>query len=297
MPEALACGTLRRSLSAGREENYGHRGTVLGRGSWTPGCSGLRSARSGCTWPPRARPPRPSGTMPRPSWFAAACLRRQTLRTRWEQVDGQDVQRWMVYLLGRYSQAYATSSTAPCSSSSSGGPPRKNSPTRWPGSIRPRSPRSPSRCSPAENCRRWRRPAGARVRPAPRRGDHRGVPGHRLRLAELAGIRYDPDDTRSDVDLWQREITVQGKAGKPRIVRFGYQAARHWTGTSGSWPGTPRRGGRSLVGVNNRGPLTPSGIYQISSAAGIRPVWWYTRTGSGITSATPGWTAAARRAT
>ena len=41
-------------------------------------------------------------------WFAAPCLRRQTLRTRWEQVDGQDVERWMVYLLGRYSQAYAS---------------------------------------------------------------------------------------------------------------------------------------------------------------------------------------------
>ena len=34
-------------------------------------------------------------------WFAAACLRRQTLRTRWEQVDGQDIERWMVHLLGR----------------------------------------------------------------------------------------------------------------------------------------------------------------------------------------------------
>ena len=41
-------------------------------------------------------------------WFAAACLRRQTLRTRWEQVDGQDIERWMVHLLGRYSQAYAS---------------------------------------------------------------------------------------------------------------------------------------------------------------------------------------------
>jgi site-specific recombinase XerD len=41
-------------------------------------------------------------------WFAAACLRRQTLRTRWEQVDGQDIERWMVHLLGRYSHAYAS---------------------------------------------------------------------------------------------------------------------------------------------------------------------------------------------
>jgi site-specific recombinase XerC len=32
-----------------------------------------------------------------------------------------------------------------------------------------------------------------------------------IRLSELAGIRYDPDDPqRSDVDLGQREITVRG---------------------------------------------------------------------------------------
>ena len=40
-------------------------------------------------------------------WFAAAHLLCQTSRTRWEQVDTQDVQRWMVHLLGRYSEAYA----------------------------------------------------------------------------------------------------------------------------------------------------------------------------------------------
>jgi integrase len=48
----------------------------------------------------------------------------------------------------------------------------------------------------------------------------------RIRLAELAAIRYDPDDTqRSAIDLWQREITVRGKAGNARIVRIGHQAA------------------------------------------------------------------------
>ena len=48
-----------------------------------------------------------------------------------------------------------------------------------------------------------------------------------IRLAELAGICYDArDPRRSDIDLWQREITVRGKGGKPRIVRIGHQAAR-----------------------------------------------------------------------
>jgi integrase len=65
------------------------------------------------------------------------------------------------------------------------------------------------------------------VRPAPRHRDHRGVQGDRHLLSELAGIRYDPGDPRrSDIDLWQREITVRGKGGKDRIVKIGHQAAR-----------------------------------------------------------------------
>jgi hypothetical protein len=41
-------------------------------------------------------------------WFAAAHLLADTCWTRWEQVTGQDIERWMVQLPGRYSQAYAS---------------------------------------------------------------------------------------------------------------------------------------------------------------------------------------------
>ncbi len=41
-------------------------------------------------------------------WFAAAHLREETGHAGWGQVDGQDVQRWMAWLLGRYSSAYAS---------------------------------------------------------------------------------------------------------------------------------------------------------------------------------------------
>jgi integrase/recombinase XerD len=41
-------------------------------------------------------------------WFAAAHLLPETGKTRWEQVDRQDVQRWAVRLLDRYSPAYAS---------------------------------------------------------------------------------------------------------------------------------------------------------------------------------------------
>ena len=48
-----------------------------------------------------------------------------------------------------------------------------------------------------------------------------------IRLSELAGIRYDADDPgRSDVDLWHREITVQGKGRKTRVVKISFDAAR-----------------------------------------------------------------------
>ena len=40
-------------------------------------------------------------------WFAARLLR-ETGRTRWEEVRRQDVQEWIVWLLGRYSSAYAS---------------------------------------------------------------------------------------------------------------------------------------------------------------------------------------------
>jgi hypothetical protein len=46
--------------------------------------------------------------------------------------------------------------------------------------------------------------------PAPRKAPYRGRGLHR------AAIRYDPQDTQpSDIDLWQREIIVRGRAGKP----------------------------------------------------------------------------------
>jgi site-specific recombinase XerD len=41
-------------------------------------------------------------------WFAAAHLIPRTVPTRWDQVQGHDVRRWMVWLLGLYSDAYAS---------------------------------------------------------------------------------------------------------------------------------------------------------------------------------------------
>jgi hypothetical protein len=41
-------------------------------------------------------------------WFAASYLVGEGGKTSWEQVDAQDIQRWMTRLLDRYSGAYAS---------------------------------------------------------------------------------------------------------------------------------------------------------------------------------------------
>jgi site-specific recombinase XerD len=41
-------------------------------------------------------------------WFAATCLPGHASRASWEQVDSCDIQRWMAWLLDRYSSAYAS---------------------------------------------------------------------------------------------------------------------------------------------------------------------------------------------
>src|ERR1022692_1039854 len=41
-------------------------------------------------------------------WFAAAHLLGEVGRAGWDEVDGQDIQRWTVWLLSRYSDSYAS---------------------------------------------------------------------------------------------------------------------------------------------------------------------------------------------
>ena len=110
-------------------------------------------------------------------WFAAAHLLRDTGRTGWDEVDGQDVQRWVVWLLSRYSDSYASNQYRPCSSSSAGGPTRKNSLTLWRSWIRPRSPRSWSFFHQRRTIKTGAGLRGRDVCSAPGLCDHLGVPG------------------------------------------------------------------------------------------------------------------------
>jgi integrase len=86
-----------------------------------------------------------------------------------------------------------------------------------------------------------------------------------IRLSELAGLRD------SDVDLWQREITVRGQGGKDRIVKIGHHTAqsldRHQRARS-------RHGQASRpqlwLGTGNREPLTAADSYQIIARRGLQ---------------------------
>jgi site-specific recombinase XerD len=91
-----------------------------------------------------------------------------------------------------------------------------------------------------------------------------------IRLAELAGIRYHPHDpARSDLDLYGREIRIRGKGGTARTVKIGHQAARsldRYLRARARHPQTWRP--QLWLGMNSRGPLTRTGIYQIVARRG-----------------------------
>lgn len=150
-----------------------------------------------------------------------------TDKTRWEQVGSQDVQRWIVWLLRRYSAAYARQQYQALRQF-----------FRWLAAeaefadpmARLRAPRVADKPAPfftSVELSKLEKACQRNSRAAPRRGDPSGVPGDGPRVAELAGLCYDPNDPgRSDVYLERREIHVRGKGRKDRTVRIDHRAAR-----------------------------------------------------------------------
>src|SRR6204780_2736207 len=91
-----------------------------------------------------------------------------------------------------------------------------------------------------------------------------------IRLSELAGIRYHPGDpARNDLDLHAREIRIRGKGGTARTVKIGHQAARSLDRYLRARNRHAQAWRPQLwLGVNNRGPMTASGIYQVTVRRG-----------------------------
>ncbi len=205
-------------------------------------------------------------------WFAAARLRRVAGRAGWEEVRRQDVQEWIVWLLERYSAAYASNQFRALQQFFKWLAAEDEIPDPMAGLKPPGVPDKPVPVFAAGDLPRLERACAGRS--FQQRRDAAVIAVFRttgIRLSELAGIRYDPGDPRrSDIDLWHREITVHGKGRKTRTVKGAAtstcgigrspstaKAARPGpsrsattppaasTGTSASAPGTPRHTGRS----------------------------------------------------
>lgn len=199
-------------------------------------------------------------------WFAAAHLLCQTSKARWEQVDKQDVQRWMVHLLGHYSEAYAYQQYRALQQF-----------FRWLAAedelpdpmARLRPPRVTEKPVPfftsvelSELEKACRGGTFAQRRDTAILAVFKATG---IRLSEMAGIRYYPDDPdRSDLDLDSRQIRIRGKGGKERTVKIDYEAARRVDQYLRVRPGHAQACRSWLwLGVNGRGPLTANGIYEM----------------------------------
>jgi site-specific recombinase XerD len=206
-------------------------------------------------------------------WFAAAHLLGETGHCGWEQVSRQDVREWMAWLLSRYSSAYASNQYRGLQQFFKWLAAEEEMPDPMAG-LQP--PKVTGKLVPvftgAELARLEQSCAG---RGFAQRRDAAIIAVFKatgIRLAELAGIRYDPGDPRhSDIDVWQREITVRGKAGKARIVKISYDAARVLDRYLRIRTGHAQAHRPQLwLGAGNRGPLTASGIYQMIARRGAQ---------------------------
>jgi site-specific recombinase XerD len=203
-------------------------------------------------------------------WFAAARLL-PAGRTAWDQVSGQDVQEWMAWLLGHYSAAYTSNQYRALQQFFKWLAAEDELSDPMTG-LRP--PPVPEKLVPVftedELSRLEKACAGHAFAQRRDTAIIAMLKATGIRLSELSGIRYHPDDPRaSDIDLCQREVRVRGKRGKERVVKIGHQATlsldrylRTRSKHAHAW--RPQL----WLGVNNRQPLTAEGIYQMIARRG-----------------------------
>ena len=204
-------------------------------------------------------------------WFAAARLRQEPGRAGWEDVRKQDVQGWMAWLLGRYSAAYASNQFRALQQFFKWLAAEDEIPDPMAGLRPPHVPDRPVPVFADGDLPRLERACAGRSFQQRRDAAVIAVfAATGVRLSELAGIRYDPDDPRrSDVDLWHREITVRGKGRKTRTVKISYDAARsldRYLRVRARHAQAHRA--QLWLGTSNRGPMTASGIYQVIARRG-----------------------------
>ena len=181
------------------------------------------------------------------------------------EVKKHDVQKWIVWLLGRYSAAYASNQYRALQQFFKWLALEEEIPDPTAGMKPPRVPDRPVPVFTGEELARLERVCAGRGFQERRDGAIIAVlKATGIRLSELAQIRWDPDEPRrSDVDLWRREITVHGKGSKTRIVKISRDAAR----SLDRYIRVRARHAQAYrpqlwLGISGRGPMTASGLYQ-----------------------------------
>jgi site-specific recombinase XerD len=204
-------------------------------------------------------------------WFAAGYLAGQPGKTSWERVDAQDIQRWMSRLLGRYSGAYASIQFRALRQFFKWRAAEEDLPDPM---ARLRAPKVAVTAVPVFTSGELSDLGKAcQGRSFAARRDAAIIAAFTatgIRLAELAGIRYHPGDpARSDLDLHAREIRIRGKGSTARTVKIGHQAARSLDRYIRARARHAQAWRPQLwLAVNNRGPLTAAGIYQVVARRG-----------------------------
>ena len=200
-------------------------------------------------------------------WFAAMQLR-PAERGDWAQASAEDVQRWMVWLLARYSDTYANNQYRALQQF-----------FRWYATEDPADPRpnpmAGLRPPKVDNDKVVPVFTDAELAALLATCKGGGYEARRdrailslfrdtgMRLSELAGLEME------DISLRTCEAIVTGKGGKQRLVKFGYDAGRDLDRyLRERQRHALARLPQLWLGIRNRGPMTASGIYQMVSRRG-----------------------------
>ena len=196
-------------------------------------------------------------------WFAAGWVLGQAGKASWEQVDAQDIQRWMTQLLGRYSGAYASIQFRALRQFFKWRAAEEELPDPM---ARLRAPKVTVTAVPVFT--------SVELSDLDKACQGRSFAARRdaaiIAVFTATGIRYHPaDPARTDLDLHAREIRIRGKGGTARTVKIGHQAARSLDRYLRARARHAQAHRPQLwLGAGNRGPLTATGIYQLVARRG-----------------------------